>query len=999
MFQVEEQLTQRLAPLGMNPEEGASGLIFTSALESEDSIISLHERLLLERAQRVGVDAVYFKQYSEPNRTPVAQVYIFDFVNRPPRDLAEIHKNVWSSTDVRIYFVVTKTEIKIFNSAKPVDIDSYGKYHIQPYDVLKLVGEAKEKYSIYSASKFDNGTFWSENTDDFGYNNTAYERLISELKGARKTFLNEIHLKKEIANKLLVLSILVKYLEERIDTDANGIESRVFSRNFFNKQIFGRSQNLVDVIRNGRDHKNEYVLNLFKFLGSHFYGEIFTIPDAYIEDIRLVNLSPLADFLSGEFQHHTKQYVMWRLYSFNYLPIELISSIYEEFLEADKTNGVAYTPAYLVNLLVDECMPLNVPKHDFRVLDPACGSGIFLVAVFKRLVDWWRVEIFNETNVWVKPSSEELPALKELMVNNVFGVDIAPEAVNLAIFSLSLTLCDMLSPTVIWEDLKFNNLSQNVATENFFDWAENNSHNRFDLIIGNPPFIEYKQRVVKIITLLSKHSLAVPVPSNQSALLFTVFASKLIKESTGSLCFILPAGPLLYNNSPIAAKFRKHLFETYSVPQIIDFTYLSRSLFKNKGNEKEVAVAALFIQGEFSVHSITYHVVAKKLKTISQRHYFEFDHYDFHPVRRHEAINSSLVWKANLLGGGRLRQLLERLSSMPTLKDYLLERKKYSGWFFGDGFRKGKDDIFIEEADLGQKAGQYKEADFLTGSKTFENIDFDEQGIRNTKFIQDIYFQYPRTREMFTAPLLLIKKSIGQTSIPVYLSKENISYKNEIIGIHCPEEDIEELRGIHDVIKNNPLFRFYSFAISGRSGINRSARTALQSDILSVPYINENSAVKLSYEENIIVDDTLEYWLDFLAKEINIKMLAPVLVEELYEYALPFCNTLNLLFNNPESGYKLKSIQLANSFAYLKFSYMPHKTLDFHAEVIKVDESSINSLLSERVGANHRLIRIVKYYEGEDIIILKPLEKRYWLKSIALRDADEVVKDLYDAGY
>nr|GEX82867.1 hypothetical protein [Tanacetum cinerariifolium] len=972
----EEQLVRRLAPLDMVADDSTSGLVFTSELFSEESKISYHQRILLERAYRIGADAVYFKQYSDPNRAPVAQIYIFNFVDKSEDSIAEIHKNVWSSTDVRIYFIITKTEIKIFNSSKPVQIDALGKYHIQPHDIIRLVGEAKEKLDLYSARRFDDGTFWRENTTDFAYNTTAYERLITELKHARKTFLNEVHLEPAIANKLLVLGILIKYLEERVETDDNGVESRVFVKGFFNKEIFGYSSSLVDVIRNGIAHNNKYLISLLKYLGGHFHGEIFLLSQSYINEIANVNLAPLADFLSGEFEHHTKQYVMWRLYSFNYLPIELISSIYEEFLEANESEGIAYTPAYLVNLLVDECMPLNEPKENFKILDPACGSGIFLVSVFKRLVDWWRVDTYEKEGFWIKPSKKELPILKKLLTDNIFGVDIEPESVNLAIFSLSLTLCDILSPAVIWQDLKFDSLTSNINIKDFFHWSLENKNRKFDLIIGNPPFIPYTTPYVTPLNAFCKDEIGTPAPNNQSAVLFAVFSSKLLDEKTGTLCFIMPAGPLLYNQSKPSISFREAFFNKFNIPQIIDFTFLSNSLFKNKGNEKNVAVAALFVQNGVQ-HDNIIHVVAKKLRTISQRHYFEFDHYDFNVVSKKDAINSKLVWKANLLGGSRVHHLLERLSNQPTLKGYLKNKEKNDNWTFGDGFRKGKPDIEVRKEDIGSEYGQYKEADFLTGKVLVENADFTEYGLEKTSVITDKYFQWPRVAELFSAPILLIKKSIGNNSIPVSIRLSDIAYRNEVIGIHCPENQYEELKAIHDRVRNNALYRFYAFATSPRSGVNRSTQTTLQSDILNIPYPENNEAIELSRAEQAVVDDTLEYWYDFLAKDINIKMLSYASDSQLVSFAMLFCETLNLLFKDEiYYGYVLKNISISNSYAYMEFTF-EHKASELRAaDIIRVTDQNIVYLLDEKLGTNHRVTRIIKYYDGDSIVLLKPLELR-----------------------
>ncbi len=95
--------------------------------------------------------------------------------------------------------------------------------------------------------------FWEQTKYDFGYGETAYEKLISQLKITRNEFLDVIKLDKEIASKLLVLGILVKYLEERVDVDEDGNETRVFATDFFNQEKFGYSSDFTETIRKGNE--------------------------------------------------------------------------------------------------------------------------------------------------------------------------------------------------------------------------------------------------------------------------------------------------------------------------------------------------------------------------------------------------------------------------------------------------------------------------------------------------------------------------------------------------------------------------------------------------------------------------------------------------------------------------------------------------------------------------------------------------------------------------
>ncbi len=975
-----------LSQLGMLDADNYSvGLIHISEIQNPK--INYYQRIHLEKAKKIGVDAVYFRNF--PNGLSKPQLYIFDFSIKE-RDIVEIHKNIWSSSEVRLYIVITKSEIKLFNSSKPVRILNKGQLVVNPFDTLKIAGEAIERYKEYSGKRFDNGSFWETTKFDFGYKETAYEKLITELKNARTRFLKEIELEKTIANKLLVLGILIKYLEERVDIDEKGNETRVFATTFFNQEKFGNSQNFIDVIKKG----NKYTLNLFEYLSKHFNGKIFYLSDKYKEKIKNIDLSPLANFLSGKLEN--KQYVLWKLYSFNHLPIELISSIYEMFLEADKNKGIAYTPSYLVHFMIDEAMPINKPKKKYRILDPASGSGIFLVSAYKRIIDWWRVLKFEETGKWIIPGKEHLEELKRLLKENVFGIDKEGEAVDLSIFSLSLALCDILSPKVIWENLRFDDLSNNIVKSDFFSWFSENKTRKFDLIIGNPPFIEYGESARKLIEILKDLDIKVNVPNNQSSLLFTVFGINLVKKENGLLAFILPSGPLLYNNSQTPINFRNWLFKEYNIPQIIDFTYLSNVLFKNKGNEKNVAVSAFFIENKKPDDSPIYHITVKKLKSAKERQYFEIDHYDFHKVNKQDVRENPFIWKSNLLGGGRLVAFVNRLSKFQTLKEFL-DKRKDKGWVYGDGFIKGKKDEDLIKSDFIKKKGGYSKADYLTNIEYIEPKDFTENGVSTTHIMKSLYFQWPRKKDIFQPPLLLIKKNLGEKSIPVSFYNKVIGFKNEIIGIHSPNEETNELKSIYNRLHNNPLYRFYILTTSARSGVSRSTKTTLQKDILGIPFPENNRDIKLTKYENILVEDTLNFSLEYLGKDRNIKLLNNASDKEIKEFGNVFCDVLNSIFETKEKKYYQESIYLSDTFicSVFKWDKANNETIKQIAD--EKIEKHIAQLVYNNLGTSYKINRVVKVYEGDYIYLLKPKELRYWIKSIALRDTDETIIDLYKA--
>jgi hypothetical protein len=149
-------------------------------------------------------------------------------------------------------------------------------------------------------------------------------------------------------------------------------------------------------------------------------------------------LARFARLVEGR-QEKDGQLTLWQLYSFKDLPIELISHIYQLFV-GDIDSSV-YTPPFLVRLMLDEALSWQrldrLQEKNEIILDPSCGSGVFLVEAYKRLVLHWR-----SRNEWKRPGISVLKGL----LKKVHGIDLEAGAVELAAFSLCLALCDALEP-------------------------------------------------------------------------------------------------------------------------------------------------------------------------------------------------------------------------------------------------------------------------------------------------------------------------------------------------------------------------------------------------------------------------------------------------------------------------------------------------------------------------------------------------------------------------
>lgn len=962
-------------------ESGNSGVLLTdNYLHNTDVINSPDVLFALETAKnKFDADAVYFR-YFEDGRAAVPQLYIFDYTGKTltREEKNRIHIEMWNGYQVPAYIILQPSLVGIYDAReKPNESRSnYAK------EVLQLAGDAMYNFP---AGDFDDGLFWEEQEkkNHFKFEHSATRDLIRGLKEVYKRFQEKSSLDRHVALKLLVQCLLIKYLEERDEDSASGY----FAGTYFSKNF--QCDDFCDTIRKGK------LLNLLDQLAKDFNGKIFEwdkeTESAERTAIQRSEVNSLALYLDGN--NKDSQYVIWRLYSFSHLPVEVISSVYEELLTDSK--DIVYTAEMIVSTLVDECMPLKSPKSDFKLMDVSCGSGIFLVKGYKRIVQWWRYEQWKKTGLLIKPP---LSILKELLLNSIYGIDIEADAVRLSIFSLALAILDEVNldpPT--WGKLKFPDLSGNIVSKDFFKFSIDAVPATLDLVIGNPPFnlqqVDGKEPNRNLFFDELKESMGyespVKIPDQNPALHFLVQSMKLLKPGA-LLCLIQPSGPLFYQKDKA---FKTSIFTAYNLLQVIDLTKLADKLW----GKTTVSTAAVFLQNSEPDEKLVLHLVANRNFSNSNRLFLEFDHYDFNYVSKVDLINNPYIWKANLLGGGRIASLIENLSLQPTLGKYLKKKKEEDKWVFGEGFIKGKPDEDLVPADFIKKKGGYNEFDYLDNSDCIETKSFTETGIGKTFTLKGRYYQWGRTKELFQPPLLLIKKGIGKDNIPTYFSDHPVTYRHRIVGIHAPESQKGELLAIDKYFKKYAdLIRFYIIATSAEILVNR-ATAIFTEDIFHVPYIKEKkNETIISEADQILLKDTLKYYLNIFEESL----FREVKEKEIDYFADIFCRALNSIYGDDGKSFQLFKLLDAGHYYALHFEYTDE---DIHASIECPDSLAayIEHIIPRAKENQHHahIQRIAKIYGQDRLVLVKPKQLRYWLPSIALRDADETFADYIQARY
>lgn len=938
-----------------------SGILLTdNYLNIDATVMSPDVLFALETAKdKFGADAVYFR-YFEDGRSLVPQLYLFDATthNLTSEQRRKVQINMWNGGQAPAYIIVERTSISIFDSRKKPDSNSDSQLEA----LLKVTADA---FTAFESEKFDNGLFWEKfgEKDSFKFEQSAVKGLISGLKNVYIDFQEKSGLDKHVALRLLVQSLLVKYLEERDEESQSGY----FAKTYFKRHF--QCNNFCEAIRKGR------LLDLLDQLAKDFNGKVFEwniSTDIEARNaIQRTEVNQLANYLDANIENN--QFVLWPLYSFSHLPVEIISSVYEELLTNSK--DIVYTPEMIVSTLVDECMPVNQSQDGFKLIDVSCGSGIFLVKAYKRLVQWWRYEQWKRTGKLVKPS---LAVLKDLLLKNVYGIDIEQDAIRLSIFSLALAILDEVDldpPT--WGKLQFPNLENNIICRDFFQHITmTDKPQNFDLVIGNPPFnlqLEDGKEPKKkdyFARLKEKfgYSNEIRIPDDNIALHFLVQSMTILKPN-GLLCMIQPSAPLLYQKD---VAFKTELFGKYNALQVIDFTNLSDKIW----GRKNVATVALFLQNTIPDNQNILHLIAGRTFANKNRLFLEFDHYDFHMIDKDSAINNIYAWKANLLGGGRVFNLSNRLSLIRSIGNMLDEKISMgSGWAKGEGFIRGRN----------------YSLDYITNKNYLPVNNFTEsEGINSSNIVKCEFKSFHRRTNpiLFEPPHLLIRKVKGKYGLISQYNDEYLTFNSSIFAIHAPTNDKDELQRIDAFLKQNKkILLFYILATSSRVGIIRDS-SLYDEDILGLPYPLDLSDITLSKAEQIVVDDAIKYQL---GNKMEILYKSFSSHNDIKDFAAVFCESLNNVYKTDITQFNLSKVIDAGDYYVVQIEY--NKIQSNICEFVSKPSlrEYINILCPfSRDSLHMHVQKIMKLYLSNTIILIKPKQIKYWLRSVALRDADEV---------
>ena len=911
------------------------------------------EVVMLEKASAYGAHSVFFEagRYGHP---PVAQAFVF-VSDGPANDqqFAELHKRLWSWGGVPLLYRKTPGLIQLFRCAhKPDFVSAKGEIICKPIKILKLAhGISTDPW--WDAARLRNGTMWDDPAvckEMLSARRAAHKRLIGAVKELSAELNDERILRKHIRRRLLIVSLLIAYLEAR----------GVFPMDYFGQFLKGATR-FFQVLGNGKA-----LVRLLQALEERFNGHVFILEASDQESLRDNNqLLRFAQLIEAK-QEKNGQLNLWELYSFKDLPVELISHIYQLFVNDTSTS--VYTPPFLVRLMLDEALSWErldrLHEKNQIILDPSCGSGVFLVEAYKRLVVHWR-----SRNNWKRPTVRVLKAL----LKRVHGIDVEAGAVELAAFSLCLALCDALEPETIRASIKlFPQLAGKTLHHSCFFEAKRKGlvKEAVGVLTGNPPFTSSLSTPEAECSYQQYETTHGSLPDKQLAYLFLHEGMEMLAD--GGVLSMLQQYNFLYNQQSLG--FRRGFITRWDVREILDFVSV-RGLFKKGGADTKVVVILAESVMPPPDRKIL-HATFRRSGRIDAEQGFDIDYYDLHWLPRELVLSNDMVWRTDLLGGGRVLGFATRLDQFRTLDEYAEQQ----GWDRGEGFIEGQ-------------TGRLLPAPHLTGkrllpSEAILDGEVDRSAITTAHARR---FKTSYTAARFTPPMLLIREHMDLGH--ALWTESYLTYKNKVVGICAKNEQVAALNQLNRwVSSQKDVFKAFAAAISVRM-FTQKATTLSEVDVLSLPY-PESEDLDISANEQIVISDIVQYFRDLVRLGEDSAVMMETACDALTDFNNVFTRQINTVYKkDPLKALAPQSWPgvICQPFCFGKGAVDWHQAGEL--------KGKLDVLLQERHGTSLNVTRISRIYEDRFVFLLKPDRLRYWLRSVALRDADEVLADLRAQGF
>lgn len=939
--------------------------------------------------------------------------------------LRELQRLAWNFSHAPTLITIEPAELRVWSCCEAPDPDrSIHDYLVEGVSAVALRAQERDAAETRAVEALHwvnlvSGRFFSDRPDRFERDGRADQMLLRNLRHIREILFKEGLTNDDICHDLLARVIFVQFLFDRKDQDGNPALTAARLHRLYKEGVLASVHHtLGDILA---DYEESY--RLFDWLNTKFNGDLFpgkgTSPDerslGWARERAVVqprHLAILADFIGGSLDMISGQLSLWPQYAFDVIPLEFISSIYETFVtERASSEGIFYTPPHLVDFVLDQVLPWHGTNWDLKIIDPACGSGIFLVKAFQRLVHRWKHANPGEVM--------RAEILRRLLERNIFGVDKDPHAVRVACFSLYLAMCDEIEPRHYWTQVVFPSMrDRRLVCSDFFEEGRSGFDTtsdaaKYDLVIGNAPWGD------GVITDAAREwatNQAHPwaIPNKDVGGLFLAKGAQLI-SATGRLALIQSANSILFNISPRARAFRQQLFARHRVDTIFNLSALRFRIFKRKTHTTKTSAApvcVLMLRRERSSDGDQIHYISPKhVRPVVDEFTIVIEPGDLRTLSAVEAVHDGQVWSKLMWGHARDMQLLKRLQSYPSLAALKESQriKSQQGITFGDGTR----------------AAPHLEGRRIFDARMFESGSFLTIDPATLPIARDIRIHSRASTglDAFEAPQLLVKHSWNK---PTGRFHARLNQANAGPGIICNQSYLS-VHGDGEALDaacltfNSKLAVYYNFLTSGRFAAYRPKLS--RDEILNLPLpeprpgLLEGLANRETLDERVfdlfefsdaeraLVEDAVAITLgDFLGDSDAVGHLPTWSADRTEQDLLGYCSYLTRVL---KAGFGQD--KAVSATVYRAATATPYRLvalcLGSPSETVRVEEIKSQALLDElrQLDAQdagslfrHRVARVYRIANGlPTIYIAKPDEKRFWTRSAGLIDGDNISLDLF----
>lgn len=782
------------------------------------------------------------------NNEPVILFFDFQKLQITKEKLSE---KIWNFNKSALAFVNFSNELIVYNGFqfnKKTNL-------LKTLETIKTVTDITkiEKYSYWQIVTAE---LWNAKDEEFKKKTRVDTKLLENIKATREILIDRKSsnkLSEKHANRIIGRLIFVRYLIDRnVNLDYKGKGKELLTKTDLPKLIL-QKDNLFDFF--------DYLLRKFKGNILPLNGERDSTNDFHLQI--------LSNLFAGE-NIKSKQQSLFNIFDFDFIPIELISNIYETFLgkqqDADKAF---YTPPFLVDYILEQTVKpfvenqFSVEKLSCKTVDFTCGSGIFLCETLRTLINRY-------INLTTPDKSTDVfkNKINKILVDNIFGNDINPEAIEIAKFSLFITLLDYFENPKDIENFEFPDISKNFFNYDIFK-TELNSDNVFistldnlfgkekeiepDFIIGNPPwgkiakspYIGYcknreKKENIELKESFKENSkpIKIEISNKEFAQAFLLRLSDFSAKNTA--CHIIVTSKLFYNLQ--ADKFRNYFLNNFKINEVLEISSVRHQIFSNAVGPAAIIKYQYAFGNDTQANKIDY-VSLKPNPYFAIFKSILIEKHDYKEVIQKELIKNDWLWKVLVYGHILDYRFIERLkSSIYEDLDSIFTKPKQN--------KKENDLIWGSEgAQVGNKKNEAKHLYRKLLIQTDKNktgykesnlqryyIRFDKNIIWNEKKVERAC-----NPEIFKSPFLAIKSSLTQDyKFTAAISNLDAVFTKSIYAIKS-YSGIEILYELLAILSSN-FVTYFIIQTGSSTGIEREQ--IFDEELYPIPILRNNILIQ-----------------------------------------------------------------------------------------------------------------------------------------------------------